>query len=125
MWDTWKATQKVYNGFENCWDCCSLFADGPGETELDSDDDHEDIYLTVNPQPPPTAPDQTTPSIQSVGQSAPNTSSMSVCDQQTMSSTQRSAPNTMSHHDQQTTVEQLAPNTCMSRQGSGNNPSSR
>ena len=123
MWDTWKATQKVYNGFENCWDCCSLFGDSPGEAELNSDDNHEDIYPTVNPQPPPTAPDHTTPSIQSVEQSAPDTSSMSVCDQQTKSSTQQSAVDTISHRDQQTTVEQPALDTCISHRGSSNNPS--
>lgn len=66
MWDTWTAPQKVYNGFENCWDCCSLFGDSLSEAELNSDDDHEDIYPTVNPQPPPTAPNHTTPSIQSI-----------------------------------------------------------
>jgi len=59
MWGRWKSTEKVYNGFDNSWDCCSLFGDSiPGEPVYDSDDDHEDIYPTVNPQPPPTAPDQ-------------------------------------------------------------------
>jgi hypothetical protein len=106
MWDTWKASQKVYNGFDNCWDCCSLFGDSPGEAELDSDDDHEDIYPRVNPQPPPTAPDQTAPVIESVGQLAADTSSMSVCDREPTSSTQQSTPD-----------------TCMSLQGSSNNPS--
>ena len=72
MWNMWKAPQKIYNGFENRWDCCSLLSDSPDEAELDSDDDHEDIYLTINPQPRPTA-DQTTPSIQSVGQLALDT----------------------------------------------------
>ncbi len=77
----WKATQKVYNGFENCWDCCSLFGNSSGEAELDSDNNHKDIYLMVNSQPPPTAPDQSAPDI-----------SMFPCDQQTTSSTQQSTP---------------------------------
>lgn len=114
MWDTWKTTEKVYNGFENCWDCCSLFGDSAGEPDLDSDSD-DDIYPTVDP---PTAPNQTTPST--IQQSAPDTS-MSLCDQQTTSSTQQSAPNTsISHCDQQTTVEQPAPDTHC---GSSNYPS--
>jgi hypothetical protein len=69
MWGRWKSTEKVYDGFDNSWDCCSLFGESiPGEPELDSDDDHEDIYPTVSPQPPPTAPDQPS-TIQSVEQS--------------------------------------------------------
>ena len=61
MWYRWKPSEKIYNGFDNTWDCCSEFGDSiPGEPELDSDDDHEDIYPTVNPQPPLTAPEQAT-----------------------------------------------------------------
>ena len=93
MWGRWKTTEKVYDGFDNSWDCCSLFGESiPGEPELDSDDDHEDIYPTVNPQPPPTAPDQQviSPIIQSVEQS----------DQQakpvTTQPVERSAPDTSS-----------------------------
>jgi hypothetical protein len=69
MWGRWKSTEKVYDGFDNSWDCCSLFGESiPGEPELDSDDDHEDIYPRVSPQPPPTALDQPS-TIQSVEQS--------------------------------------------------------
>ena len=95
MWDRWKSNEKVYNGFDNSWDCCSLFGDSiPGEPELDSDDDHEDIYPTVNPQPPPTAPGQST--IRSVEQS----------DQQTKPATIQSV--------------EAAPDTSMSNCGSSN-----
>ncbi len=64
----------------------------PGEPDLDSDEDHDDIHPTVNPQPP-TAPDQqaipstieqsdqqTKPAtIQSVEQLVTDMSSMSHC----------------------------------------------
>jgi hypothetical protein len=77
MWDRWKSTEKVYNGFANCWDCCSLF----GDDEPDDSDSEDDLFPTVpmtDPQPPPTAPDQGSPPsriIQSVEQSTPDTSS--------------------------------------------------
>ncbi len=61
MWYRWKPSEKVYNGFDNTWDCCSAFGDSiPGEPELDSDDNLKDIYPTVKPQPPLTAPEQAT-----------------------------------------------------------------
>ncbi len=74
IWDTWKTTEKVYNGFENCWDCCSLFGDSPGEPDLNSDSD-DDVYPTVNP---PIAHNQTT--LSTIQQSAPDTS-ISLCNQ--------------------------------------------
>lgn len=61
LWNSrWKTSEKIYNGFDNCWDCCSLFGDNtlPGEPEP-SDSESDDFSMFndkspgVNPQFPP------------------------------------------------------------------------
>ena len=42
FWGRWKTTEKIYNGFDNCWDCCTLFGDSmPGEPEDSNSDSDE------------------------------------------------------------------------------------
>ena len=120
MWGRWKSTEKVYDGFNNSWDCCSLFGDSiPGEPDLDSDDDHDDIYPMVNPQPPPTAPDQQA-MPPTVNPQPPPTAP----DQQVMASTIQSVEQSQSEPATIRSVEQSAPDTSsMSRRGSPNNRS--
>ena len=46
LWHTrWKPTEKIYNGIDNSWDCCSLFGDNTLPGEPDPSDSESDIEL--------------------------------------------------------------------------------
>ena len=50
QWNSrWTAREKIYNGFDNCWDCCSLFGD---------DDESDAMNLSPSPSPSPGPPAQ-------------------------------------------------------------------
>jgi len=46
LWTTrWKFSEQVYNSFDNCWDCCSLFGDNSCPGEPDPSDSESDDSL--------------------------------------------------------------------------------